>query len=325
MRPYLVTLAAVWTLGAIGAFVYSHQQNIAAPILAAVLPAFLLEAGLYLAPGFPAVRRAFDAVGPKPLRAALLILGALAPYLLESALTGSFRPNQFLLLLALTALVSVWYTVLAPASLPDLLFLALMAAVFLSKSFAEIYIRPTPHLQIEILGRLMWIRLGIMALLSLRGLPGVGFGFLPTRREWQVGATQFLVFLPLGAALAYAVQFAHLRPTLPVWWKLALQIPATFLGFLWVVALSEELFFRGFLQPMLSRLLRNPTAGLVLTSAVFGGVHLGYRSFPNWRFALVAAAAGIFYGVSFERTQSVRASMVTHALVVTAWKSFFVS
>jgi membrane protease YdiL (CAAX protease family) len=54
-------------------------------------------------------------------------------------------------------------------------------------------------------------------------------------------------------------------------------------------------------------------------------VHLPFRQFPNWRFAILAGVAGIFYGLAFLKAKSVRASMVTHALLVTTWRVFFAS
>ena len=97
---------------------------------------------------------------------------------------------------------------------------------------------------------------------------------------------------------------------------------ATFAGVLWVLAVAEEFFFRGLIQQLLSRLLGSNTAGLVFASVLFGLAHLGYREFPNWRFALVATLAGVFYGRAYLQAQSIRAAMVTHALVVTVWKTF---
>jgi len=52
-------------------------------------------------------------------------------------------------------------------------------------------------------------------------------------------------------------------------------------------------------------------------------VHLWYRPFPNWRIAILAAVAGVFYGLAYRQARSIRASMVTHALTVTAWRLFF--
>ena len=99
----------------------------------------------------------------------------------------------------------------------------------------------------------------------------------------------------------------------------------TFLGMLWVVALAEEFFFRGVMQQGLSRWLGSQTTGLVLTSLAFGMVHLPFRAFPNWKFALVAAVAGQFYGRAYSQAGGIRAAMVTHALVNTTTRIFFVS
>jgi membrane protease YdiL (CAAX protease family) len=77
------------------------------------------------------------------------------------------------------------------------------------------------------------------------------------------------------------------------------------------------------LQPMLSVWLRSEGAGLVLAAIAFGLVHLPFRSFPNWRFAALAALAGIFYGRAYQQTGSIRAAMVTHALVNTTWRLLF--
>ena len=324
MRPFLVTLVLVWTAASIAAFVYSQQQNLSRALLFALLPAFLIEIGLYLMPGFERVRRQFDRIGSKYARALLLLCGALAPYLVESSATHTFAFTPFLLLTTLAAAAAFWYAAFRPGPLADLLFLAFMGGVYVSKVFGQIYIRPTPHLQIEILGKLMWIRLGAMALLSLRRIENVRFGFLPSSAEWRIGIEQFLYFLPVGGAAVYFLRFANFHPLPLVWWKFALFVPAVFCGIMWSVALGEELFFRGFLQQLAARGLHNRTAGLVIASAVFGIAHLPYRLFPNWRLAVIAAIAGLFYGIAFLRSRSIRASMVTHALVVTAWKSLLV-
>lgn len=325
MRQFLITLMLVWTAASIAAYVYSQQQNISRGLLLALLPAFLMEIGLYLMPGFDKVRKQFDRLGSKPFRAALLTAGAVAPYLIESLRLGSFRISSFLLLLVLTGMAAFWYAVMRPSPGADLLFLVLMAGVYLSKVFPEIYARPTPHLQLEILGRLMWVRLGVMAVLSLRRIENVRFGFLPNSSEWRIGIEQFLLFLPVGGLAIYLLRFAHFHPVALVWWKFALFVPATFVGILWVVALAEEFFFRGFLQQVVSRGLHSEAAGLVVTAALFGTVHLPFRYFPNWKFAVLAGLAGLFYGISFLRSRSIRASMVTHALVVTTWRSLFAS
>jgi membrane protease YdiL (CAAX protease family) len=323
MRQFLTTLVVVWTAAAIATYIYSQQQNIPSWIAVAVLPAFLAELVFYLAAGFEAMRKAFDRLGTKPFRAALLAASAVIPYLIESPRTGTFRLASFLALLAVALVASFWYAWIRPSLAADLLFLAFLAAVYLSKLFDQVYGQPAPHVALAILGRLMWIRLGIMAVFSLRSIENPRFGFMPSRIEWRVGFLYYLCFLPVGGVLAYLLRFVHFHPPDLEWWKLVLLAIGTFLAFLWVVALSEEFFFRAFLQRLLARSLRSEIGGLMVASVLFGLAHLPFRHFPNWRFAIVAGASGVFYGLAFLKARSVRASMVTHALVVTTWRMFF--
>lgn len=323
MRPFLVTLLLVWTAASITAYFYSQQQHISRALLLALLPAFLIEISLYLMPGFEKVRRAFDQLGSKGLRAGLLVISAVTPYLFESWRTHTFNFTSFVILLALCGVATFWYALLKPSPLVDGLFLVYMAAVYLSKAFAHIYIRPEPHLQLEILGKLMWIRLGIMAVLSLRRIENVRFGFVPNSVEWRIGIEQFLYFVPAGMGAAWLMHAPVFHPLPMAWWKYALFVPATFLGGLWVVAAGEEFFFRGFLQQLIARGTHSQAGGIIVASAVFGASHLPYRMFPNWRQAVLASILGLFCGIAFLRASSVRASMVTHALVITVWRSLY--
>ena len=323
MRQFLTTLVVIWTAASLAAYFYSQQQHIPAPILIAVLPAFLVEIAFYLVPGFASVREAFDRLGSKPLRAALLALSALVPYLIVSLGTATFTFSSFLILLSVVLAASFWYAVIPHGIAADLLFLALMAAVYLSKVFDHIYGRPFPHVVLAILGQLMWIRLGLLAVLSLRTIEGAGFGFIPAPHEWRIGAQLYLCFLPVGAALGYLVRFARFHPQHLAWWKFTLLLTGTFLAFLWVVGLAEEFFFRAFLQQLLARKAHSEMLGLALASFLFGLAHLSFGFFPNWRFAMLGGVAGLFYGIAFLKARSVRASMVTHALVVTTWRMLF--
>ena len=288
-----------------------------------MLPAFLAEIAFYLMPGFEAVREAFDRLGSKPMRAALLTATAVIPYLVEALRRGTFQLTSLVMLAAVAAIVSFWYAWIRPSIAVDLFFLAVVAVIYLSKLFESIYGQPAPHVPLAILGRLMLTRVGILAILSLRSLEDPRFGFWPRSREWSVGVLHFIYFLPVGAGLAYWLKFARFRSPATDAWKLPLTIIGTFVVFLWVVALAEEFFFRAFLQRILARTWRSETAGLLLASTIFGLAHLPFHHFPNWRFAIVAAAAGVFYGLAFLKAGSVRASMVTHAFVVTTWRVFF--
>ena len=325
MRQYLATVLVVWTAACIAAYLYSKQQNIPASIAIAVLPAFLAELAFYIAPAFGRMRKALERIGSRSMRAALLVVGAIIPYLLLSLETHTFALRPFGVLFLATTIAAFWYTRKQRNIVSDMLFLVVIGAVYLSRVFGQIYLRPAPHVTVDILGRLMWIRTGIMAVLSIRGWDAAGFGFLPSRGEWRVGIEYYFYFLPVGGVVAYLVKFAHFRPAPVVWWQFPVVMIATFLGFLWVVALFEEFFFRGFLQQLIARAAHNEAAGLLAASIVFGLAHLPFGSFPNWKFALLGGISGILYGLAFEKARSVRASMVTHALVVTTWRVLLTS
>jgi membrane protease YdiL (CAAX protease family) len=277
-----------------------------------VVAAFLLEYLFYLAAGFETIRDWLaDRFGPAP-RGLLLATSGLIPYLIYSIPTHQFHWMSLARVAALALTISLWYVILPRTPLFDGLFLVLIAAVMLRKFFDPIYTSPLAALRsLAVLGHLMLIHLAILAMLVERRAK-VEFGFIPSRREWEAGIRNFLWFLPAAVPIALLLHVVRPGAFTFVWWKEA----GTFLGSLWVVSLSEEFFFRGLLQNWLRDWLHNSTAALVLTSALFGLVHLPFRGFPNWRIVLLTAILGWFCGRAFYQTGSIRASMVTHALVV---------
>lgn len=314
-------LAALWAIGAIAAYVYALQEHIPLAAAMRVLPAFLLEISFFYVLGSEKLRARIER-WPSALIALALVAAAVAPYLAATLAVGSFGNFQFLALAGLAAVVAFWYVVLPHRPGSDILFLILMGAVMLTHLFPRIYPNPISKLQLPVLGQLMWIRTGAMAMLSIRRVHGVGFGFWPTKKDWRIGALHYAAFLLVAVPVAWWIGFG--RPHLPGGWqRTTLYAIGTFFGILWVVALGEEFFFRGLLQQWISQWLASDTAGLIVTSILFGSVHLWFRSFPNWRFAILAGIAGIFYGLAFQKAKSIRASMVAHALVVTTWRVFF--
>lgn len=288
----------------------------------AALPAFLLELTFYASLASENVRARLERL-PPAMFAVALTLAALAPYCLATLALGTFEWRALGWIALLAAAVSFWYILLPKSPGADLLLLVFMATVWIAKLFPLWYVSSYPKLYLPVLGQLMWFRTGLFAMLSIRRVQGVGFGFWPRAREWKIGLVHFAIFLPLAAALAWAIGFAGPRVPPQGWEKTSLLAIGTFFGILWVVALTEEFFFRGLLQQWLTAWTRSEWLGLIAASLLFGAVHVFYRLFPNWKLAILAAVAGIFYGLAFRRAKSIRASMVTHALVVTTWKIFF--
>lgn len=303
----------------VAAVVYAREKNI--PVWAAIpiAAAFLVEFPFYLLPGFESVRNAIDRSFSRPQLAFVLCVSGLLPYLIYSLGTGQFRWRELAGLAAIAATVSYWYVILPSAAVTDALFLALFGVVILTKVFQRIYTAPVPHLphlQVDTLGHLMLIRLTIMVLLLIRRVHGIGFGWIPSRREFFVGLQYFLYFLPIGLPLAWFLGLLRIHAHSNVLW----QIIAVGLGIFWVVSLSEEFLFRGVLQQWIARWTGSRAAALVLTSLCYGLAHLWVKPFPNWQMALVGSVLGVFCGLAYWKAHSVRASMVSHALVATAFR-----
>jgi len=81
---------------------------------------------------------------------------------------------------------------------------------------------------------------------------------------------------------------------------------------LFFTCLSEEAFFRGFVQRELAQLGRNrelsAALAIAITALFFGLVHAG----GGWKYALAAALAGVGYGIAYHRTQRLEGSMAVH-------------
>jgi len=282
------------------------------PQAVAVLAAGLIQLAFYFS---LATRRWREHWTP-----ARLVLLAPVPWLVYSIPCGVFQPYGMVALVALVAVAAFWFHFLPPSRCTDLGFVALMAAPILFRWFGPIYPRPWPKVPVEMLGHIAWIHAGLATVLNVRRV-NPGFGFWPEWRHWRAGLLWFALSLPPVAGLVYLLGFAHFE--LPAaGYKYAVALP-TFFGILWVVALSEEFFFRGLLQRWLEEWTGFPILAIGIASTLFGLAHLGYGHFPNWDMVLIAAVMGVFYGLAYRQGGGVRAAMVAHALVVTAWKTFF--
>jgi hypothetical protein len=297
-------IGTIWVVGSIAAAFYARHKQIPAAIAIPVAVAFLVELSMYATMG----RRLFT----RPWH---LSVSALVPYLLYSIPTGVVAARSVLILAAVVAVLCWW---LPSIRRFDFLFLAYVACVYLV-GLRETYTSPWPGLRVDALGQLMWFRMAISSWLEHRGGEAAGFGFVPSREHWLTGIRYFLYLAPVVFAINWWIGLARPRLAPDFWWT----APATFFAILWVVALAEELFFRGVLLRRLEARL-GAQAALVASSLAFGSVHLWFsKAFPNWKFALLATVAGLFYGRAFLATGSIRSAMVTHALTVTAWRTLF--
>ncbi len=314
LSAFRATVLIGWIVLCVTGILYARMRGVPFWAAGPALAAFLVAFPFYLAPGFPAARERIGAAR-LPL---FLVASAVLPYLICTMGAIPFRWISVAQLVAVALAFGLWYFVLPSCAASDLGFLALFALVMLGNYFKDVYPTPFPKVEINIIGRLTVFESAVLALLVARHEPDPGYGFWPTPKEWKIGVLHFLYFIPIGLPVALAIQAVRFSPPAPLWLSLG-----TFFGFLWVVALAEEFLFRGVIQHWMERWTGSAGWALFITAAIFGLAHLPFRQFPNWRWVLVAGTLGWFCGRARNQAGGIRAGVVTHALVVTAWRTFF--
>lgn len=182
------------------------------------------------------------------------------------------------------------------------------------------WLRVPPGTGLAGLPKLMLTDVALYLYVIERPLPGIGFDLSLRGSDLLTGLRQWALFAPIGIGLGLALGFLEFHARMPSAGSLAALVLMTFL----FVAIPEEVFFRGLLQNLLQTRLSRRQA-LVLASAVFGLSHYVHGPVFNWRYVILAAIAGSFYGVAWLRAGRVGASAITHTLVDVVWITWFLN
>jgi membrane protease YdiL (CAAX protease family) len=161
------------------------------------------------------------------------------------------------------------------------------------------------------------------AFMVLRNLEGVGYRLVWRKGDIFEGLVNLAAFMLLAIPLGLGLNFLHPHSSTNLTGGAFLF---QFVGIYLTIAIPEELLFRGILQNLLARSIRSGPRGLyalLIAAAIFGAAHLHHAPVPNWRYALMATLAGIFYGNAYRTRQRLCASGLTHALVDTLWHFWF--
>jgi uncharacterized protein len=171
-----------------------------------------------------------------------------------------------------------------------------------------------PH-KLALLSKLILLDAGLYGFLAVRNLSGVGFDLRLRRPDWKIGLREFAFCAPIAIGFGFVIGFLHWHGRVAHAWQLPFAWIFTFFG----IALPEEVFFRGWMQNLFERRMGR-SAALLLTACIFGLSHFNKRTTAfNWRYVLLAAIAGIFYGRAWRCDRRVGASAITHATVDTVW------
>jgi len=167
--------------------------------------------------------------------------------------------------------------------------------------------------------------LTVILAVGIRQLDGVGYDFSLKITDWRnmnINLTLASIFvLPAG----FLLNFLRWEPVdINI-----LNIIGTFGGIMLAVAIPEELFFRGIIQNLLSKSIRNQNLALVLASIIFGIGHFNNAAYPggpipDWRYILFASIAGLFYGRCYiQAGQRILPAALIHTVMDTMWIHLF--
>jgi membrane protease YdiL (CAAX protease family) len=172
---------------------------------------------------------------------------------------------------------------------------------------------------LSIFNKVLLLDAGIYAFLAVRQLDGVGFDLRLRLRDIAVGLREFLFFFPFALGLGLWLGFLHLHTFGSEIGGVLLKFAGAWIFTFFFIAVPEELFFRGWLQNLLERRIGH-SRSLFAAAILFGLSHFNKRTaFFNWRYILLAAIAGVFYGRAWRSNRRVGASSVTHATVDSVW------
>lgn len=168
--------------------------------------------------------------------------------------------------------------------------------------------------------KMMMADVALYCYLVIKPLDGVGYDLLPRASDFKFGLRELAFYTPIVIPLGLALQFitVHHAPS-----DVFFRGPAAWVFTFIFVALPEELFFRGLTQNLLERRLGRWGA-LIVASVLFGLSHFN-KGAPhfNWKYVVLAAIAGVFYGRAWRAQKRVFASSATHASVDTIWSLWF--
>ncbi len=168
---------------------------------------------------------------------------------------------------------------------------------------------------LAVFNKILLLDAGIYGFALIRQLDGTGFDLRLRLKDLSIGLREAAFYTPIALALGLSLGFLHLHGVWPGFGRMAGAWIFTFL----FIAVPEELFFRGWLQNLLEKRLGRYGA-LFLTACLFGLAHFNKQTaYFNWRYVLLAALAGIFYGRAWRAERRVGASAVTHATVDAIW------
>ena len=167
--------------------------------------------------------------------------------------------------------------------------------------------------------KMMMANVALYGYLVIKPIDAIGYELIPRLSDLKTGLREFLFYTPFVLPLGFLLGFLHWHGSRAH----PLEFPGAWIFTFFFVALPEELYFRGLIQNLLERRI-NRNAALIIASILFGLSHFNKRTtFFNWKYVILAAIAGFFYGRAWRERKRLFASSITHATVDAVWSIWF--
>ncbi|MCL5996653.1 MAG: CPBP family intramembrane metalloprotease [Chloroflexi bacterium] len=316
-----------------------HQWSEAEPLMAAVIPLFLLspyvlygrlagtfEASDLLTSGvllfLPAALALINTASLRPADISLGLIAVAMPLLLPLTRNQPIESTDAILRLVafLMPVLLLLLTTRQQKQRLNFLFLCAVLSLWYSVEFNAFpdFVLPgqldgMTYFQLAALPTFLYI-------LTVSGrFGGLGLSFTPSPRGLSIVASNLALFtliaVPLGLLTHFIVPGFQGLPVADV-----LARAVTIFLF---IALPEEILFRGTLFHYLRETMRWPEAVTVgVSSLVFGAAHLNNPPNIGWYFVL-AVIAGVFYARTYLATRNVGAAATLHTAVDWVWGLIF--
>ena len=301
------------------AFRFGFERSSVGQALGARLPYAFSSFALLLAPlwlfGFGAGEWLREQLASPVARAICGILFVF-PYVVFCIRSATFQWTLAILMAGLPVVLAglLLSSSSARMSWQDVIVLATLVAVYMLHVLAGAW----NYSGLAALPKLYVADVALYLYVVVRALPGIGYSLLPRLSDFLIGFREWLFFLPFGIGLGFALHFIHFDGRWPSLMTVGASLLVTFV----LIAIPEEMFFRGFLQNLLET--RVPSAAaLGITSVLFGLSHVNKGAAFNWRYVLLASIAGVFYGRAWNSRHRILASVLTHTAVDVAWSLWF--
>ena len=242
-----------------------------------------------------------------------------AVYLLIAIPLGELSGWSLLLYFIFPSVLTVLLECLPPAAKLGWQDGVLLAALGCAVEYGWLQ-RSVPQPGLGSFAKLLLADVALYLYIVQRRLPGMGFDLRLRLRDLRIGVREWAIFAPIGIGLGLALGFLRFHDRLPT----AGTFAATLLGTFIFVVVPEELFFRSLLQNLLETRLPRGKA-LALASVIFGLSHYIHGAVFNWRYVILAAVAGFFYGRAWRTDRRLAAAAVSHTLVDSVWFTWFLA